>query len=383
MNKDRCIGAALIVALAALVSVGLWKTRGGRGPRREAVVRPIDGLMGTTAQVAAVVPSGRGAAAEPLLREAEQTLRRVEARMSTWLADSETGRFNAAPAGCHVPLSPEVLELLRTARQAAADTGGAFDVTCRPLIELWREAGRRGKLPADAELAAARAASNWDLIELDDAGAVKRSDTARVDLGGIAKGHAIDRALDVLKRDGRLEGGLVDVGGDLACFGRPPSGDRWGVDVQDPFGDGVLLRLRIPGGAVCTSGGYARYVEIEGTRYSHILDPRTTRPANATRSVTVVAPTAVMADVWATALSVLGVEGFSRLPDGAEAMIIEGDQDTPRLRCTPGFRDLLEEPLPAGKAGCVALYAPQSISASGEGRAPRGQAGKPWEARGW
>jgi len=348
MHKDRWIGAALIVALGALVSVGLWKTRGGRGPRREAVVRRIDGLMGTTTTLGAVVAPGRGAAAEPLLRQAEQTLRRVEARMSTWLADSETGRLNAAPADHHVPLSPEVLGLLRTARQAAADTGGAFDVTCRPLIELWREAGRRGKLPTDAELTAARAASHWELFELDDVGAVKRSDTARLDLGGIAKGHAIDRALDVLRRDGRLAGGLVDVGGDLACFGRPPSGDRWGVDVQSPFGAGVLLRLRIPAGAVCTSGAYARYVEIAGRRYSHILDPRTTRPADAARSVTVVAPTAVTADIWATALSVLGVEGFSRLPAGVEAMIVEGTEDVPRLRCTRGLRDLLDEPLPEG-----------------------------------
>jgi len=348
MHKDRFIGTALILTLAALVSVALWKTRGGRGPRREAAVRRIDRLMGTTARVAAVVPPGRGAAAEPSLREAEQTLRRVEARMSTWLADSETGRLNAAPAGRHVPLSPEVLELLRTARQAAADTGGAFDVTCRPLIELWRTAGQTGRLPTDAELAAARAASNWDLFELNAAGAVKLSDTARVDLGGIAKGHAIDRALDVLKRDGRLDGGLVDVGGDLACFGRPPSGDRWEVDVQSPFGDGVLLRLRIPGGSVCTSGAYARHVEIEGARYSHILDPRTTRPADAARSVTVVAPTAVTADVWATALSVLGVEGFARLPEGVEAMIVEGSEDSPRLHCTPGLCDMLEGPLPAG-----------------------------------
>jgi len=348
MHKDRCIGAALIVALAALVSVGLWKTHGGRGPRREAVVRRIDGLMGTTAMLGAVMAPGRGAEAEPLLREAEQTLRRVEARMSTWLADSETGRLNAAPAGRHVPLSPEVLGLLRTARRAAVDTDGAFDVTCRPLIELWREAGRRGKPPTDAELAAARAASNWNLIELDAKGAVKRSDTARVDLGGIAKGYAIDRALDVLKRDGRLEGGLVDVGGDLACFGRPPSGDRWPVEVQNPFGDGVLLRLRLPGGAVSTSGAYARYVEIDGTRYSHILDPRTARPADAARSVTVVAPTAVTADVWATALSVLGVEGFSRLPAGVEALIVEGSEEVPQVRSTPGFRGLLEQPLPPG-----------------------------------
>jgi FAD:protein FMN transferase len=347
MNRDRWIGAALMAGLAALVSVGLWKTRGGMPTVRQPVVREVSRLMGTTATVAAVVPPGHSVEVDPVLRETEQTLRRLEGRLSTWLTDSETGKLNAAAAGQHVPLSPEVLDLLRTAQQAAIDTDGVFDVTCRPLVELWREAGRRDALPTEQELAAARAESNWDLIELDDTGAVKQRDTARIDLGGIAKGYAIDRALAVLKRDGRLEGGLVDVGGDLACFGRPPSGEQWPVEVRDPFGPDVLFRLRLSGGAVCSSGDYARFVEMKGKRYSHIIDPRTGRPAGTVHAVTVVAPTAVVADVWATALSVLGVEGFSRLPPVVEALIVEGDATAPRLRCTPGFPGLLEAEPPA------------------------------------
>jgi len=348
MHKDRWIGGGLIVVLVGLVSVGIWKTHRDRGARPENVVRRVGRLMGTTGTLAAIVPPGRRGEVEPLLREAEQTLRRVEAHMSTWLADSETGRLNAAPAGRHVPLSPDVLEVLGTARRAAAATEGAFDVTCRPLIELWRDAGRTGCEPTPDELTAARAASNWDLIELGHEGAVKRSASARVDLGGIAKGHAIDRAIDLLRRRGRLEGGMVDVGGDLACFGRSTSGEQWEVEVRAPFGPGVLARLRLPGGAVCTSGDYARFVEIGGRRYSHILDPRNGRPADVVCSITVVAPTAVVADIWATALSVLGTEGFSRLPAGVEALAVEGNRHSPRLRCTPGLCELLDEPLPEG-----------------------------------
>ena len=344
MRKDQWIAAGLIVTLIVLVGVGLWKTSGRRGPERITVIRTCQDVMGTTCSIAAVVdPDGR-ARAEEVLQRAEAVLRSAEARMSTWLNDSELGRFNAAAAGQQVPLSPESLEVLRIARRAAAETGGAFDVTCRPVIELWREAPGRGAVPTQSELSQARAESGWDLILLKDTGAVKLAPTARVDLGGIAKGYAVDRAVEVLRRAG-LAGGLVDVGGDLVCFGRPRSGETWPVEVNSPFGADRLARLRLPGGAVCSSGNYARFNQIAGKRYSHIIDPRTGRPADAVFSVTVVARDAVTADIWATALSVLGSEGFQRLPEGVEAMIVTGTKEDHQTHRTPGFRSLLEEPV--------------------------------------
>jgi thiamine biosynthesis lipoprotein len=213
------------------------------------------------------------------------------------------------------------------------------------LIELWRRAGEQGVVPTESERNDARAASHWDLLELTDTGAVKRALGVCVDLGGIAKGYAIDRAVEALRR-ARVVGGMVDVGGDLACFGEQADGRDWPVDVKDPFGPGRLARLRVRGGAVATSGNYARYVEIAGQRYSHVIDPRTRRPAHAAQSVTVVAPTARTADVWATALSVLGPEGFGRLPKDVDALIIVGSKDDYQILCTTGFRNLLEEPLP-------------------------------------
>jgi thiamine biosynthesis lipoprotein len=362
MHSDRVIGGSLIMLLAALVGVGLWKTSGGPGPGQAAahatVVRQCRAVMGTDCTLAVVVPRTERPRAERLLQQAEAVLRAAEARMSTWLNDSDIGRLNAAGAGQEVPLSPETLEVLRIARQAKTQTGGAFDVTCRPLVELWRAAGQRGVLPSDSELAQARAESNWDLIELTDDGGVKRRATARVDLGGIAKGWAIDRAAELLSsrgpsrssrgEDGTVPfpnavGGIVDVGGDLVCFGKAADGGLWPVDIKDPAGPGRAAKLRLPGGAVCTSGGYARFVQIGLQRYSHIIDPRTGRPAETASSVTVVAAEAVTADVWATALSVLGPEGLTRLPAGVEAMIIVGGTGDGRTVETPGFRRLLAE----------------------------------------
>jgi len=331
----------LLAALAALVAVGLWRT--GGQPARPGVVsrRPV-GIMGTTARLIAVGPPRE---AEAALREAEAVLRATEARMSAWLEDSEVARLNAAPAAQEVPLSAEVRRVLELAQRAAEDTGGAFDITCRPLLELWREAGARGRLPAQEEIAAARTASSWGLLALTEAGAVKHAPGVRIDLGGIAKGYGIDRALEALQAAG-VRGGLVEVGGDLRCFGEPPDGEAWRVELRDPFGGKAPGRLALREGAVCTSGNYARFVEIEGRRYSHIVDPRTGRPADAVPSATVVAPSAVSADVWATALSVLGDQGLRMRPEGVEALLVVGEAPG-KLVCTSGFASLLEE-APAG-----------------------------------
>ena len=344
-RNHQAVGWGLVVALAVLVGIGLWKTSGRKDGGRVAVVRHCRGLMGTDASLLAVFPVGQGARAEQCLREAEARLHSVEARMSTWIAGTEISTLNSAAAGQVVPLSPESVEVLRAARDAHAETNGAFDVTCRPLVELWRDAAKRGRVPDEAELAAARGASCWEWIELTDDGAVKRRATVRVDLGGIAKGCAVDRAAAAIRAHGS-SGGIVDVGGDLICFGCPVSGEKWNVDVKHPFGPGKMATLRITEGAVCTSGNYARPVEIAGTRYSHIIDSRNGRPVDSVASVTVLAPTAMAADVWATALGVLGLDGFDRLPDSVEAMIVVGTKSDHSVFCTPEFHALVEPPLP-------------------------------------
>ena len=180
------------------------------------------------------------------------------------------------------------------------------------VIELWREAGVSGSLPVADDVKAARAESGWSHFNLSDDGVVKTKAIAKIDLGGIAKGYAIDLAAGAMRACG-VEGGMVDVGGDIRCFGRPADADEWIAQVRDPSGVGALGQFRLGQGAVCTSGDYARFVELDGERYSHIIDPRTGLPAKAS-SVTVVAPDAITADTWATALSVLGPVGLERLP---------------------------------------------------------------------
>lgn len=337
----------MVLALCVLVAAGLWKTRGSAHNEPVAVVRHCEAVMGTTCTLAVVVPLGKRDEAARLLRQAEKLLRDVEAQMSCWLEESEISRLNAAPPGQLVELSPPTREVLRAAQAAHQATGGAFDATCAPVLRLWRKAAQQQHKPAQKQLDAARAAMGWDNLDLSQRGAIKRKGPTSVDLGGIAKGYAIQRAAEMLHGD-NVEGGLVDVGGDVACFGRPPREHAWLVEIQNPFGPGVLLKLRITGQAVCTSGNYARFFEIAGQRFSHIIDPRTGRPAEGVASATVVAADAMTADIWATALSVLGPEGFQRLPPGVEALLVLGTPDAHQLVGTPGMRELIEGTLPKG-----------------------------------
>ena len=335
------------VAFVALVGVALWKTSDGRTEAGlEAHVRIPAGVMGTTCRLIAVTDAssdvGSAARAASALIEAEARLRAVEARMSVWIEESEVSRLNRAPVGRPTPLSSDTLRVLHVARAATQQTGGAFDATCRPMIELWRRAGRDGRWPSDDAIAAARAASCWEGLRSTSTSVVRLDEGFGVDLGGVAKGYAIDRALEALGA-ADLRGGLVEVGGDLACFGCAPDGGAWRVEIKgfaeeaDDVGT-VLGAIRLDvGGAVCTSGDYARFSEIEGRRVSHIVDPRTGRPADAVASVTVVAPDAMTADVWATALSVLGEDGLDRLPDGVEARLDFRAAPPHKTRRTNGF----------------------------------------------
>ncbi len=330
----------IILLVAAFTAVGIWRTRGG--PTRAPLALTVEpsGVMGTSCRISVTVTSPTDRAVRVGLDRAEGLLRGIESRMSVWLDDSEVSRLNRAPAGRKVSLSAETGRLLQTAWTATEASRGAFDVTVGPLIELWKRSAEAGRLPTEQEVAAARALSHWDLIELREDGVVKTAEGARVDLGGIAKGYAIDQAADYLVERLPL-GGLVDIGGDIRVWGRPPQADRWEVAVRDPFGPGELTRLRPPDGAVCTSGEYARFLEIEGRHYNHIIDPRTGRPAEGVVAVTVFAARAEIADIWATALIVLGPDGVGWLPEGIEVLFVLGTPEEPRLLATPGFVALL------------------------------------------
>ncbi len=360
-GKREALLLVLVLGVMGLAGVGIWQTRGIERPVLVQFTHQPWGIMGTDTRLHAVVPADFSEEAEEGLRLAEKALRDVQMRMDPRLYGSEIHLINTAEPGEFVPLSPETAEVLLLCRDLYDQTGGAFDVTVGGLLQAWSAARDEHRMPTSDELLAARDASNWAGVAVVPTGAVNHTGTVQFDLGGIAKGYGIDRAVVALQRIG-CHGGLVDVGGDLRCFGEPPQRTHWTVAVRNPFADEAgepLAYLKLNDAAVCTSGNYQRFYEIEGVRYSHIIDPRpgprmgqALEPDVTPASVTVIAPTTAVADAWATALSVLGPEGLGLLPEasGIEAMIVTGTPDKPQYVWTPGFAPFfLDAPPPGGR----------------------------------
>lgn len=271
--------------------------------------------MGTYYRVTTLCP---GVSGVTLQRQLEAELERVNGQMSTYRPDSELMRFNAATPDEWVPVSSELMTVIASAQEISRWSEGAFDVTVAALVDLWGfgPAGPISKRPSEQAIAEARRHLGYKHLEIDPAAqSIRRRTPLKVDLSAIAKGQAVDR-LAVLLQMQDCENYLVDIGGEVKGEGLSPSGRRWRVGVEVPDPDqvgGVQKVLTLDSMAVATSGDYRNFLDLNGERYSHTLDPRTGYPIqHALASVTVVHPSAMWADGLATALNVLGPEeGFT------------------------------------------------------------------------
>jgi thiamine biosynthesis lipoprotein len=305
---------------------------------------------------------------------AEAQLRRVEALMSSHLNYSDIGRLNAAPVGETVKLADQTLDVLRIAHDFTPASDGSFDVTVRPMLELWKAAGLARRLPTADEIASARELVGWRHFEFADGGVRKLTDGAGIDLGGIAKKYAIDLAAEAMQQAG-LDGGMVNVGGDIRVFGLSPQDRPWRIGIRDPFGEQTLAQVEIRDGSVCTSGNYERFVMIEGRRRSHIVDARTGEPADMVPSVTVVGPRALEAGLWATALSILGPDGLALMKKHnpqLEALVIAGDEHDWHAHATDGMLKIMTQ-VDEKLAQKLAAPAETTQAASGPASQPESQ----------
>lgn len=252
----------------------------------------------------------------------------LDARLSVYRSDSELSRLNRLAADRPVPVSQTLYQLLDKSVIYGRLTHGAFDVTVGPVVRLWRFYGSHGKLPPAKVLEQTLARCGYQAIELDPATRTVRfrKPGLEIDLGGIAKGYAVDRVLDALRRAG-VRNALIDLGGNLYCLAAPPDESGWKVCVHHPLEANAQLGcLRIRDRALATSGQYMRYYTIGGRRYGHILDPRTGQPADNALQATIVSNSAERADILSTAAFVLGRQKFAsiigQLPE-VEAIIVD------------------------------------------------------------
>lgn len=304
--------ASIPVTVFAAVLLGVTQVACSGAPGSVTDLR--GSTMGTTwsVKIADLPPS---VAAADLENEIAVTLRRIDALMSTYRDDSELTRFNASPGTAWTDASPELVAVLAEARRVSRLTGGAFDVTVGPVVNLWGFGPdlRADAVPDDAAIAAARARVGYDRVETRASPPAVRKTRADVyvDLSGIAKGYAADRVAALLDARGCTDY-VVAVGGELHVRGRDAHGEPWRIGIERPDGGGVrpLQRVVRPDRAgVSTSGDYRTFFAADGERFSHIVDPRTGRPVtHDLASVTVIADTATEADALSTALMVLGPE---------------------------------------------------------------------------
>ncbi len=291
--------------------------------------------MGTHISLAAyTTPALEDAAVHKAFDASVTEIRRIESLMTTWRPDAELSRVNAAAGKSPVAVSPETFDIVKESIHASDISEGAFDITFESLHGLWKfDQDLDPHPPTDAQIRAKLPLVGYRHIHLDDAARTVYLDQAgtKISLGGIAKGYAVDRAAKVLREAG-LTSFYVQAGGDLYAAGTKPDGSEWSAGIRDPRGpEGryfAVIALRDH--AFSTAGDYERSYLIDGKRYHHIIDPKTGRPATASRSVTIYAPTALLADEIDDAVFILGPEKGMKLVesiDGVGAVIVDAKND--------------------------------------------------------
>lgn len=328
MNRWFLGAIAALLLVAALLIPALFGEEGE-------VIRLSGETMGTRYNVTIVKT---GLDPDMLAAVVQEKLKLVNASMSSWDPNSEVSRFTALQQTGPMKISRELVAVMAAAEQVHRQSKGRFDVTLGPLIELW---GFGPQKPADLvpsnELIAAamQHVGQGRLLHLDSVfGTLAKSDgQVGVNLSAIAKGYGIDAVAAALRKAG-IDNYMVEIGGDLVTRGTNQYGEHWRIGVEQPRRGAKTVQLVLPltNLGLATSGDYRNFFEVAGVRYSHILDATTGRPvSHRTNSVTVVAPNAMLADAWATAMLALGEQAGLKIANrhGLAVFFISRDASGP------------------------------------------------------
>ena len=302
--------------------------------------RPAMGTILEIALHAPETPRAREVLAEPFALAA-----RLDAAMTLYDPKSELSELNRAAGRGPVAVSPELAAILEAAVAYSRLTRGTFDVTVGPLVALWTRAGETGVPPSAQAIAQARARVGADQVRVEGSLVTLAREGVSVDLGGLAKGWALDQMLPLLRQNG-IDRALLDFGqSSVWALGAPPGAAGWRLLARGP-GDGALGVLTLSDQALSISGSLGQWVEIGGRRYGHVLDPRSGLPLELRRLALVVAPSAALAEALSKALLILGEkEGVALVAaqPGCHGMLVDEGGESWQ---TPGWREAVRfEPL--------------------------------------
>lgn len=252
---------------------------------------------------------------------------RIEALISSWKTNSQTSEINRNAGIKPVKVSKELFDLIERSIKVSKLSQGYFDISFASIDKLWIFNGKEQQMPSDSALAFSVAKINYKniLLNREELTVFLKEAGMKIGFGAIGKGYAADRAKELMFALG-IENGVVNAGGDLLAWGHKENGKFWSVGIADPNEKNkVLSSIEISNQAIVTSGDYERFVLINGERYGHIINPKTGIPVKGVLSVTIIAPTAEIADALATTVFVLGTEEGMALVeglDGVECIII-------------------------------------------------------------
>jgi len=337
----------LIFLLLSLLALASACGPGRRGPYRETAE-----IMGTTF---AVTIEGFGRP-EQAAHAAFEEIRRIDRLLSTYKDGSEISEVNRNASKGPIAVGADFWEVALASRFYHELSGGSFDPTVFPLMQLWGFRKKEGRIPTDEELGKTLPLIDFGKVALDESARAVgfEQEGMALDFGGIAKGYAVDRAVAVLREMG-VGRAILDAGGNFYALGVPKDRENWRAGIRHPLRrDEIIARLPMADKGAATSGSYERFFEIGGKKYCHIMDPRTGRPVEGMLSATVTADTAMAADALSTAVFVLGKEkGLQLIEDlpGVEGMLIVQEIDSPE-----DFRIVLS----SGMAGKIELLLPVS-----------------------
>ena len=287
--------------------------------------------MGTSYSLRWVAKGDRQVA--EIQQAAEERLALINQQMSTYISESEVSRFNALSSG-EMPVSAELAGLVQRSQAISEQTGGAFDITVGPLVNLWGfgPEGRIASAPTSDKIASLRARVGYQKLRVNqNPPSISKPTNLQIDLSAIAKGYAVDQLASLLVGKG-INNYLVEIGGEIKLSGNKPNGESWRIAIEAPLTTERVVQhvLPITNIAMATSGDYRNYFEKDGVRYSHTINPLTGAPINhALVSVTVLHASCADADALATALMVMGnkkgVE-FARRHNLAAYFLIKAQQ---------------------------------------------------------
>jgi thiamine biosynthesis lipoprotein len=292
--------------------------------------------MGTVVEVTLVGENEEEAKKGSL--QAFQEIKRIEALMSQWIESSDVSQINRSAGKGWRKVSSETMEVIKTAQKIAGLSEGGFDVTVGPLVELWRRAREKGIPPSNEDVKRTLKLVNFKELSADpERGVYLRKERMSVDVGGIAKGYAVDKAFERLRNLG-YKNLIVNAGGDLRAGGSKFD-QPWTIGIQHPReSQKIMAKVSISDEAIATSGDYEKFFTHQGNRYHHILNPKDGFPTVGCQSVTIIGKDGMMTDGLATAVFVLGPEkGYALCQklEGVECLIV--DKEGKRI-LSPGLK---------------------------------------------